>query len=77
MRMPIKRDPAPSMRLPAGVNLLRAFEGHRKPVRSLAFDPAGAILASGGDDGDRKALGCAHWQLAPEVIRCRTSEMVH
>src|SRR5919205_286341 len=37
-----------------GVKLLRTLEGHDETVRSLAFDPKGEILASGGDDGTVK-----------------------
>ncbi|MFN7931514.1 MAG: WD40 repeat domain-containing protein [Blastocatellia bacterium] len=36
--------------LRAGVKLLRTFTGHTDVIRSVAFDPQGRILASGGDD---------------------------
>lgn len=38
-------------KLPPGVRLLRTFEGHQDTIWSIAFDPSGALLASGsGDD---------------------------
>jgi GTPase SAR1 family protein len=42
--------PDPPTGLPPGVRLLRSLEGHKEPVTSVAFDPAGATLASGGAD---------------------------
>jgi small GTP-binding protein len=36
--------------LPPGVKLLRTLEGHQGSVNSVAFDPQGGTLASGGDD---------------------------
>ncbi|MEO8496154.1 MAG: WD40 repeat domain-containing protein [Planctomycetota bacterium] len=41
-------DAAPP--LPPGVKLLLTLESHQRNVRSLAFDPLGGTLASGGDD---------------------------
>lgn len=37
--------------LPAGVTLFRTLEGHTQTVLSVAFDPQGGMLASGGEDG--------------------------
>lgn len=36
--------------LPPGVKLLRTLEGHKDTIANLAFDPSGAMLASGGYD---------------------------
>jgi hypothetical protein len=33
--------------LPPGVRLLCTLEGHRGPVKSVAFDPQGRMLARG------------------------------
>jgi len=41
-------------RLPAGIKLRRILHGHRGFVSSVAFDPEGKILASGGDDNTVK-----------------------
>jgi len=59
MAMPSKkpqqlRANAPGLELPAGVRLLRTLEGHKGRVYSLAFEPAGRLLASGSDDGTVK-----------------------
>src|SRR5262249_10191117 len=34
--------------VPPGVKLVRTFEGHQGPIFSLARDPQGGMLASGG-----------------------------
>jgi WD40 repeat protein len=36
--------------LPQGVKLFRTFGGHSGRIHSVAFDPTGLMLASGGDD---------------------------
>src|SRR5436305_863680 len=36
--------------LPPGVKLFRVLEGHENVVYSVAFDPEGKLLASGGND---------------------------
>jgi small GTP-binding protein len=36
--------------VPSGVKLFHTMEGHKGAVRTVAFDPAGEILASGGND---------------------------
>ncbi|HEY0323717.1 MAG TPA: hypothetical protein VGC66_22380, partial [Pyrinomonadaceae bacterium] len=36
--------------LPPGVKLARTLEGHASVVSSIAFDPEGEMLASGGGD---------------------------
>lgn len=43
-----------STELPPGVKLLRTFEGGQGVIMSLAFDPHGEFLASGGDNGTVK-----------------------
>src|SRR5215213_5850746 len=35
---------------PLGVKLVRTLEGHEDDVNSVAFDPAGRMLASGSSD---------------------------
>ncbi len=40
-----------------GEMILKLIRGHRADVRSVAFDPAGVMLASGGADHDVKVLG--------------------
>jgi small GTP-binding protein len=40
--------------LPLGVKLLRTLEGHQGRVKSVAFDPQGATLASGSSDNTVK-----------------------
>ncbi len=47
------------MELPPGVKLLRTLEGHKDIVYSVAFDPSGRTLASGGDDNTVKL-----WEVA-------------
>ena len=51
-----ERNPKPGATLkpPPGVKLLRTLEGHRDSVISLAFDPKGEALASGGWDNTVK-----------------------
>ena len=41
----------PKLELPPGVKLLRTLKGHQARVFSVAFDPQGGALASGGGDG--------------------------
>jgi len=43
--------------LPPGVRLLCTLEGHRGPVKSVAFVPQGRMLASGAVDKTIKLLG--------------------
>lgn len=43
-------SPDQPIELPPGVKLLRTLEGHMSAVTSLAFDPQGRTLASGGFD---------------------------
>lgn len=45
-----QRADGESRTLPPGVKLLRTLEGHQGDVNSLAFDPQGGTLASGGAD---------------------------
>jgi GTPase SAR1 family protein len=42
--------PQQEQQLPPGVKLLRTLEGHNDSVNSVAFDPAGKMLASGSYD---------------------------
>jgi small GTP-binding protein len=44
----------PPVELPPGVKLLRTFEGYDVRVHSMAFDPRGGMLASGGFDDQVK-----------------------
>jgi WD40 repeat protein len=49
----------PERQLPPGVKLLRTLEGHENVVLSVAFDPEGRTLASGGSDNTVKL-----WEVA-------------
>jgi WD40 repeat protein len=42
-------DRNPTLKLPPGVKLLQRLDGGQGMIRSVAFDPQGGTLASGGD----------------------------
>ena len=51
--------PSPEELKPFPSSCTKIFEGHKGRVRSVAIDPAGQILATGGDDGTIRT-----WQLS-------------
>ncbi len=53
-----QQDEKKQSELPQGVKLLRTLEEHQDIIMSLALDPEGEILASGGDTGTVKL-----WEL--------------
>lgn len=54
------------------VRLVRTFEGHTGIINSLAFDPAGGILASGSDDKTLKLWDVASGSLIHTLERQQT-----
>lgn len=49
-----QNDEQQEMDLPPAVKMLRTLEGHEHSVLSVAFDPSGRMLASGGSDNTVK-----------------------
>ncbi|MCX7044790.1 MAG: TIR domain-containing protein [Candidatus Sumerlaeota bacterium] len=59
--MPVTKNTQPpgdgsgaELQLPPGVKFLRALQGHKNTVKSVAFDRTGQTLASGSNDGTVK-----------------------